>query len=306
MNGRAQVFEVGPRDGLQNEKTPLGLEDRVWLVESLLDAGLQKIEAGAFVRADKVPQMAQSEELLQNLQTRGFRGDGYFLVPNRKGFERAVAAGAKSIALFTAVSESFNLKNVGMTVRQSLEGISLISREAGSRGIRVRGYVSTAWGCPFAGRMDPTAVISVLDELLALPLEQVSIGDTIGVAVPGAVETLLRPILSEKERLAVHFHDTRGTALANAAKAYELGIRTFDSSIGGLGGCPFAPGASGNLATEDLVYFFKESGVETGVDYRKLCETSLALMRRMGRQAFSSKALQAYQAHCMKADPWDS
>jgi hydroxymethylglutaryl-CoA lyase len=193
-----------------------------------------------------------------------------------------------------------------MSVKQSLEEITAIARDAKSRGIRVRGYVSTAWGCPFEGRVEPKAVIGVVTELLALPLDQVSIGDTIGVAVPGVVEALLKPILSEKSRLAVHFHDTRGTALANAAKAFELGIRTFDSSIGGLGGCPFAPGASGNLSTEDLVYFFKESGVETGVDYRLLCETSLDLMHKMGRAVFSSKALQAFQAHCMKADPWDS
>ncbi len=306
MSDRAFIFEVGPRDGLQNEKVLLRLEDRVWLVESLYRAGLERIEAGAFVRPDKVPQMAESEELLRLLLTREFGGQGYFLVPNRKGFERAVAAGVNSIALFTAASESFNQRNIGMSVKQSLEEITAIARDAKSRGIRVRGYVSTAWGCPFEGRVEPKAVIGVVTELLALPLDQVSIGDTIGVAVPGVVEALLKPILSEKSRLAVHFHDTRGTALANAAKAFELGIRTFDSSIGGLGGCPFAPGASGNLSTEDLVYFFKESGVETGVDYRLLCETSLDLMHKMGRAVFSSKALQAFQAHCMKADPWDS
>ncbi len=306
MSEQVCVFEVGPRDGLQNEKVLLSLEDRVWLVQSLLDAGIQKIEAGAFVRSDKVPQMAESESLQRSLFSRGFSGEGYFLVPNQKGFERALDSNVKAIALFTAVSDAFNQKNIGSTVEDSLRDIAGIARQAHSLGIKVRGYVSTAWGCPFEGRVPVENARAVVESLLALPIDQVSIGDTIGVAVPKQVDQLVRPLLSESARLAVHFHDTRGSALANAAKALELGVRTFDSSVGGLGGCPFAPGASGNLSTEDLVYFLKESGVSTGVDYRKLCETSLSLMKKMGRSHFSSRALQAYQTHCMKSDPWDS
>lgn len=306
MSGSICIFEVGPRDGLQNEKAVLGLSDRVWLVESLYSAGIRQIELGAFVRPDKVPQMAESEALHRELSVRGFGGEGYFLVPNQRGLERALATNVRAIALFTAVSDSFNLKNIGMTVEESMQEISRIAREANSLGIKVRGYVSTAWGCPFEGRVNPKDTLKVVEALLALPMDQVSIGDTVGVAVPGQVKELLTPLNSELGRLAVHFHDTRGTALANAAKAYELGVRTFDSSVGGLGGCPFAPGASGNLSTEDLVYFLKESGVATGVDYRKLCETGLLLMQKMGKTWFSSRALQAFQAHCMKSDPWDS
>lgn len=306
MKSEVQVFEVGPRDGLQNERSLLPLMERAWLVETLYQAGLRSIEAGAFVRADKVPQMAESENLHRELQSKGFQGDSYYLVPNQKGLERAMASGVRAIALFTAVSDSFNQRNIGMTVKESLEEISLMSQQAKSAGIKVRGYVSTAWGCPFEGRVLPDDARRVVESLLAMSIDQVSIGDTIGVAVPRGVEALLQPLMVERDRLAVHFHDTRGTALVNAARAYELGIRSFDSSIGGLGGCPFAPGASGNLSTEDLVYFFKESGVHTGIDYRLLCEASLTLMKKMGKQHVSSRALQAFQSNCLKSDPWDS
>jgi hydroxymethylglutaryl-CoA lyase len=230
------------------------------------------------------------------------------LVPNEVGLDRAIQAGVKSIAVFTAASESFNQRNIGMSIQQSLDGISKIISTANAHGIKVRGYVSTAFGCPFEGRMDPSQPMKVMKALIDLGIPQVSIGDTIGVASVKGVDELVRPAIEAfgAERLAVHFHDTRGTALVNSFRAFELGIRTFDASVGGLGGCPFAPGASGNLATEDLVYFFKEMGVESGVDYKKLCELSLELARRMGKTVLSSRALQAYQANCQRQSVWDS
>ncbi|MBU6154329.1 MAG: hydroxymethylglutaryl-CoA lyase [Bdellovibrionales bacterium] len=308
MKEKIEVFEVGPRDGLQNERLILSTSDKVALIEELAAAGLNKIEAGAFVRPDRVPQMADSEQLHLELKKRSFGKDAYFLVPNLKGLERAMSAGISHIAVFTAVSESFNRKNIGMTVQESLALIRQIVDTAAQEGIRVRGYVSTVFGCPFEGRVSANKAIPVIEQLLSLELEQVSIGDTIGVASAKGVEEVIRPVLtsSDASRIAVHFHDTRGTALANALRSFELGVRTFDSSIGGLGGCPFAPGASGNLATEDLVYFFKEMDVETGVDYRALCETSLKLADRMKGRILSSRALQAYLANCQKNSVWDS
>jgi len=306
--GPVSIFEVGPRDGLQNEKRILPTTDKIWLLEGLERAGILKIEAGSFVRPDRVPQMADSEEVLRELNSRNLSGDYYFLVPNRKGLERALRSGAKKIAVFTAASESFNLKNIGMGVSESLTEIQSTVEEAVESGLGVRAYVSTAFGCPFEGRVDPARVRQVLDRLLSFSVEQVSIGDTIGVAVPASVQALLRPILGNgsDHRIAVHFHDTRGTALANACEALRLGVRTFDSSLGGLGGCPFAPGASGNLATEDLAYLFKESGVDAGVDYRALCDLSLELGVRMGKSTPASRALQAYSVNCTRDSTWDS
>ena len=308
MNDQIRLFEVGPRDGLQNEKNSLSIEDRFWLVQALARAGVSQIEAGSFVRADRVPQMADSDRLHGALIAKGLPGDFFYLVPNEVGLDRAIQAGVRSIAVFTAASESFNQRNIGMSIQQSLDGISKIISTANAHGIKVRGYVSTAFGCPFEGRMDPSQPMKVMKALIDLGIPQVSIGDTIGVASVKGVDELVRPAIEAfgAERLAVHFHDTRGTALVNSFRAFELGIRTFDASVGGLGGCPFAPGASGNLATEDLVYFFKEMGVESGVDYKKLCELSLELARRMGKTVLSSRALQAYQANCQRQSVWDS
>ena len=302
-----EIFEVGPRDGLQNEKRILQTLDKVWLIESLTKAGIKSMETGAFVRPDRVPQMADSDQLpekLKHLTNSNF----YFLVPNLKGLERAIAKGVKNIAVFTAVSNSFNKNNIGMTVDESFKVISEIVTEAKKNHIRVRGYVSTVWGCPFEGRITPSQALPVLERMLNLPIDQLSIGDTIGVAAPKGVAEILKPLLqtADVNRLAVHFHDTRGTALANALESFELGIRAFDSSAGGLGGCPFAPGASGNLATEDLVYLFKEMGLETGIDYRALCETSIELAKRMGGRALPSRALKAYQANCAQNNAWDT
>jgi hydroxymethylglutaryl-CoA lyase len=300
------IFEVGPRDGLQNEKQIVSLHDKVWLIESLAKAGIKAIETGSFVRADRVPQMADSDELpakLASIKTSEF----WYLVPNLKGLERAIAKGVKNIAVFTAVSNTFNKNNIGMTVDESFQVIQDVVTSAKKSGLNIRGYVSTVWGCPFEGKITPSQALPVLERMLALPIDQLSIGDTIGVAAPKGVVDIIQPLLKSHatKRLAVHFHDTRGTALANALTSYELGINTFDSSAGGLGGCPFAPGASGNLATEDLVYLFKEMGVDTGIDYRALCETSLELSKRMGGRALPSRALKAYQSNCASNTAWD-
>jgi hydroxymethylglutaryl-CoA lyase len=302
------IFEVGPRDGIQNEKLSLPLADKVWLCESLSKAGIRQMEAGAMVRADRVPQMADSESVAQQLAAKPhLNAKFYYLVPNLKGLERAISSGAKHIAVFTAVSETFNQKNIGMSVQESFDVINEIVKEAKQKGVAVRGYLSTVWGCPFEGRIPASKAIPVIERLMALPIEQVSVGDTIGVAAPNGVREIFQHFSNSDlgTRLAGHFHDTRGTALANAGMAYEMGVRTFDSSIGGLGGCPFAPGASGNLATEDLLYFLKENGVNTGVDYEAVCETSLELSKKMGKTGFLSKALQAYVANCSKNPVWD-
>jgi hydroxymethylglutaryl-CoA lyase len=300
------IFEVGPRDGLQNEKQILPIQDKVWLVESLAKAGIKAMETGAFVRADKIPQMADSDQMPERLKHIA-NADFWYLVPNVMGLERAIAKGVKNVAVFTAVSNTFNQNNIGMTVDESFQVITEVVTQAKKAGMNVRGYVSTVWGCPFEGRITPAQALPVLERMLALPIDQLSIGDTIGVAAPKGVVEIFKPLLQlhDQKKLAAHFHDTRGIALANALQSYELGIRTFDSSAGGLGGCPFAPGASGNLATEDLVYLFKEMGVETGVDYHALCETSLELSRRMGGRALPSRALKAYQANCAENNAWD-
>lgn len=302
-----RIFEVGPRDGLQNEKQILPLSDKVWLIESLAQAGIVDIEAGAFVRPDKVPQMADSDHLSKHFNAHPTNAALWYLVPNRKGLERALQKKVKHIALFTAVSETFNQKNIGMSVNDSFTEIEAMIAEAKSAGAQVRGYVSTVWGCPFEGKIKAPQALQVLERMLALDVDQLSIGDTIGIANPTGVEEVLKPLLAVHSvtRLAVHFHDTRGTALANALRSFELGIRSFDSSLGGLGGCPFAPGASGNLATEDLVYLLKEMGVNTHIDYPKLCKTSIELSHRMGGRKLESRALKAYQTNCAVKNEWD-
>lgn len=305
---RVRIFEVGPRDGLQNEKRALPLSDRIWLVQALSQAGILDIEAGAFVRADKVPQMADSHRIEEALIPHHLKSERWYLVPNRKGLERAIASKVKNIAVFTAVSNTFNQKNIGMSVEESFVEIEAVVTEAKKWGLKVRGYVSTVWGCPFEGKITPSQALPVLERMLALPIDELSIGDTIGVAAPAGVVAIFKPLLAKypAEKLAGHFHDTRGTALANVLSAFELGVRTFDSSLGGLGGCPFAPGASGNLATEDLVYLFKEMDIKTGIDYEALCETSLELSKRMGERPLQSRALMAYQTNCATKNEWDS
>lgn len=291
------VFEVGPRDGLQNEKRKVSLKDKLWLIEKLVGAGLRELEVGAFVRADLVPQMADTKKLYEKLHKKSRLAQAHFwsLVPNVLGFQRALDAKVQRIAVFTAASESFNLKNIKMSVSQSLKECSAIVKLAHREGMKVRGYVSTAFGCPYEGKISPLKTLGVIESLAETGVSQVSIGDTIGVATPKDVEKVVGPALKYfgEKKIALHFHDTRGMALVNAYCALELGVRVLDSSAGGLGGCPFAPGATGNLATEDLVGFLNGQGIQTGVDLKKLCQLSLGFAQKI-RRPISSRTLQAY------------
>lgn len=290
------IFEVGPRDGLQNESKILPLEDKVWFIRKLIEAGIQDLEYGAFVRPDRVPQMADTALLYEKIQS-PVHVRAWSLVANEKGLERAIQAGVKNIALFTAASDLFAQRNIGMSVDQSLEVFEKIVEIARAQSMQVRGYVSTAFACPFEGKIAPKKTLRVVEKLASLEVHQVSIGDTIGVATPKQVDEVMKPAfeLLGAEKVAGHFHDTRGTALANALRSLEIGIRILDSSAGGLGGCPFAPSATGNLPTEDLVYMLNGMGMDTGIDLDRLCQTSLELARRMGRP-LSSRCLQTYAA----------
>ncbi|HEV7920445.1 MAG TPA: hydroxymethylglutaryl-CoA lyase [Thermoanaerobaculia bacterium] len=270
-----KVVEVGPRDGLQNEKVTLPTQAKIDYITALGDAGLRVIEAGAFVSPKWVPQMADTAEVFRNIPKDP--GVEYpVLVPNLKGFERAIEAGVKSIAIFTASSDTFNRRNINMSIDESFENYAPVTQRALAEGMRVRGYVSTAFGCPYEGEVPPEKVLEVVARLLDLGCYEVSVGDTIGVGTPMQVQGVIGMLLQvvPPSRLAMHFHDTRGTALANTLAALELGIATFDASSGGLGGCPYAPGASGNLATEDLIYMLDAMGIETGVNLDRLVQAS--------------------------------
>ncbi len=285
-----RVVEVGPRDGLQNEPTikqlsPEELVDlRVRFIVGLANSGLEDVEAGAFVRADRIPAMAGTDLVLKKLQrehptlwqTKKF----WALVPNKKGLELALQSGARHISVFTATSDAFNLKNIQMSVEESLATLRPVVEEANRAGLKVRGYVSTVWGCPYSGRVAPEKAKAVTEKLLEFGVEEVSLGDTIGVATPKQVDEVL-DILPSKAPLAAHFHDTRGTAIANVLHAIEHGIKTVDSSAGGLGGCPYAKGASGNLATEDLLYMLHGMSFQTGVDLEKVCAASEMLEKEL-------------------------
>jgi hydroxymethylglutaryl-CoA lyase len=291
---RVTVVEVGPRDGLQNEAATLSVDDRALFCERLLEAGLRVVEVGAFVSPDRVPQMADSDEVFVRVARRpGARLP--VLVPNRKGFERARASDVREIAVFTAASETFSRKNINASIDESFARFAEFVPEAHKAEMWVRGYVSTCFGCPYEGAVDPARVVEVARRLVEeTGCHEVSIGDTIGVAVPSQVEDMIGRLRAAipAEQLAVHFHDTRGTALANVLAALQAGIATVDSSAGGLGGCPYAPGASGNLATEDLLYMLHGMGIETGVDLKKVAAASRALGSRLGH-ALPSRYLQA-------------
>jgi hydroxymethylglutaryl-CoA lyase len=293
---RVTVVEVGPRDGLQNEATALGVDDRVAFCERLLDAGLRVVEAGAFVSPRWVPQMAGSDEVLRRVRRReGTRLP--VLVPNRKGYEAALSAGAREIAVFTAASETFNRKNINATIDESFQRFAEFLPDARREGLWVRGYVSTCFGCPYEGRVEPVRVVEVCSRLRGAGCDEISVGDTIGVGVPSQVVDVVGRLRAALpiEALAVHFHDTRGTALANVLAALQEGIATVDSSAGGLGGCPYAPGASGNLATEDLLYMLHGMGIETGVDLGAVADASRFVGQRLGRP-LPSRYLQACRA----------
>ena len=270
-----KVVEVGPRDGLQNEKVTIPTQAKIDYITALGDAGLRVIEAGAFVSPKWVPQMADTAEVYRNIP-KDPGVDYPVLVPNEKGLERAIDAGVKSIAIFTAASDTFNQRNINMTIDESIMNYVPVAARARAEGIRVRGYVSTAFGCPYEGDVAPEKVLEVVARLLDLGCYEVSVGDTIGVGTPMQVQGVIGMLLQvvPPSKLAMHFHDTRGTALANTLAAMEMGIATFDASSGGLGGCPYAPGASGNLATEDLVYMLDRMGIDTGINLDRLVRAS--------------------------------
>ncbi|MGI8658057.1 MAG: hydroxymethylglutaryl-CoA lyase [Candidatus Limnocylindria bacterium] len=263
-----RIYEVGPRDGLQNEAAPIPLEAKLRFIDLLADAGIRQIEATSFVSPRAIPQLADADELMRGLDRHA--GVRYpVLVPNAKGMERAEAAGADAACVFTAASEAFTRANINMSIAESIDAFAPVMSRAHKLGWWTRGYVSTAFGCPYQGEVDEAAVVGVAQELLRLGVDELSIGDTIGVATPADVRRVVHALLGAgigADRLAMHFHDTRGTALANVSAALELGIRCFDSSTGGTGGCPYAPGAAGNLATEDLVYLLDHEGLSHGAD----------------------------------------
>jgi hydroxymethylglutaryl-CoA lyase len=283
---RVTVYEVGPRDGLQNEAQRLPVDAKVEFVDRLTAAGLPAIEVGSFVSPKSIPQLADTEEVFGKIhRASGVRYPA--LVPNLRGLERAISAGVLEIAIFTAASETFNRHNIHAGVDESIERFRPVVARAKEEAIRVRGYVSTAFACPYEGQISSEAVREVVHKLLDLPVDEISLGDTIGVATPDRVYDVIETLYDSgmtRGVLALHFHDTRGTALANVYAGLECGIATFDASAGGLGGCPYAPGAAGNLATEDLVYMLDGLSIETGVSLPKLVDASRYLAEAIGHR----------------------
>ncbi|MBU6457407.1 MAG: hydroxymethylglutaryl-CoA lyase [Bradyrhizobium sp.] len=291
MSDTVRIFEVGPRDGLQNEKTPVSVADRIAFIEALLDAGLHTIEVGAFVSPKAIPQMVNSDQVLRGVS---HRKDGEFevLVPNEKGYAAAHAAGAREIAVFAAASESFSRANINCSIAESIERFMPVVTRARADGIKVRGYVSCVLGCPYEGEIKPEAVVDVAKALWDLGCYEISLGDTIGVGTPLKSRQLLRAVsgVVPMASLAMHFHDTYGQALANLYAGMEEGARVIDSAAGGLGGCPFAPGATGNVATEDVVYMLEGTGIKTGVDMTKLVAATNQISKLIGRAPASRVA----------------
>jgi hydroxymethylglutaryl-CoA lyase len=294
MADRVRIYEVGPRDGLQNEAAPIPLDTKVEFIERLARAGLRQIEATSFVSPKAIPQLADADDVLPRLpRDAGVRYP--VLVPNDRGMARAEAAGADALAVFTAATDAFTERNIGMTVDESLAAFEPVLRRAVELGWWRRAYVSTAFGCPYTGAVDPRRAVDVATRLLDLGVDEVCFGDTIGVGVPAQVAVLTGAAVQAGipvERIAFHFHDTRGTALANVAAGIDAGVRCFDSSTGGTGGCPYAPGAAGNLATEDLVYLLDASGFEHGVDLEGVLDAARFIAGALGRP-LASKVGQA-------------
>jgi isopropylmalate/homocitrate/citramalate synthase len=280
-----RVYEVGPRDGLQNEAAPIATEAKLRFIGLLADAGLREIEATSFVSPRAIPQLADADELMARLDRRpGVRYP--VLVPNSRGLERAAAADVNAVCVFTAASEPFTKANINMTIAESIDAFRPVVERARAGGWWTRAYVSTAFGCPYQGPVGEAAVVGVAAQLIELGVDELSIGDTIGVAAPADVRRVIGALVTAgipERQLAMHFHDTRGTALANVATALELGIRCFDASTGGTGGCPYAPGAAGNLATEDLVYLLDREGCSHGVDLDALLVAAADISATLGR-----------------------
>ncbi len=293
-----RVVEVGPRDGLQNEKVIVPTGQKIQFIQMLADAGLPVVEATSFVSPRAIPQLSDASEVMAGL-TRLSTTSYPVLVPNLKGMERALAAGVRAVAVFTAASESFTRHNINATIAESLANFRPVVALAQREGVPVRGYISTVFGCPYEGEVDPWKVLAVARALLEMGIEELSLGDTIGVATPNQVVDVISLLVNEGampvEQLAVHFHDTRGTALANVLMALQLGITIVDSSAGGLGGCPYAPGAAGNLATEDLLYMLHGVGIQTGVDLDKVAAATRFIAPLLGH-APTSKYYQAAES----------
>jgi isopropylmalate/homocitrate/citramalate synthase len=285
MSHSVRIYEVGPRDGLQNESTPLPTAVKARFMILLADAGLREIEATSFVSPTAIPQLADADSLVAGMvRTPGVRYP--VLVPNERGMARAEAAGADAIAVFTAATDEFTIRNIGMTIDDSLNAFRPVLARARELGWWRRAYVSTAFGCPYTGRVEPGRAVDVALRLVELGADEVCFGDTIGVAVPGQVATLTGLAVERGipiERIAHHFHDTRATALANVAAGLEAGVRCFDSAAGGTGGCPYAPGAAGNLATEDLVYFLDASGWDHGVSLEGVLTAARFIADALGK-----------------------
>lgn len=293
---QATIFEMGPRDGLQNEKATIQLADKIRLVEGLAEAGIKKIETGAFVSPKWVPQMADSAEVFAQIQrSEGVSYTG--LTPNIKGFEAAIASNVSEVAVFGAASESFTQKNINCSIQESIERFIPVIEAAKAQNMPVRGYVSCVAGCPYEGDINPVKVAEVAKTLFELGCYEVSLGDTVGVGTPIVIQTMLNAVMENvpADKLAVHFHDTYGQALPNILVALQNGISVIDSSVAGLGGCPYAKGASGNVATEDVVYMLNGMGIETGIDLEKLVNVGAQITTAIGRQPQSKVAL-AYLA----------
>lgn len=291
LPAEVRMVEVGPRDGLQNEAKALPAAVKIALIERLSEAGLSVIEAGAFVSPKWIPQMADSAEVLAGLQHK--RGVRYpVLVPNLRGFEAARAAGAEEIAVFAAASETFSQRNINCSIAESFERFAPVAAAAKRERVAVRGYVSCVVDCPYEGPIAPAAVAGVARRLLDLGCYEVSLGETIGTATPGRVQAMLRAVMESvpREKLAVHLHDTYGQALANLMAALELGIAVADSSVAGLGGCPYAKGATGNVASEDVLYLLSGLGIRTGVDLQKLAVAGRFISAELGREPASKVA----------------
>ncbi|KAM4873525.1 hydroxymethylglutaryl-CoA lyase, mitochondrial isoform 1-T1 [Thomomys bottae] len=290
---QVKIVEVGPRDGLQNEKTIVPTAVKIRLIDMLSEAGLPVIEATSFVSPKWVPQMADHSEVLRGIQK--FPGISYpVLTPNMKGFEAAVAAGAKEVSIFGAVSELFTKKNANCSIAESFQRFDGIMKAAQAASIPVRGYISCTLGCPYEGKISPAKVAEVAKKLYSMGCYEISLGDTIGVGTPGLMKDMLSAVMHEVPvaALAVHCHDTYGQALANTLMALQMGVSVVDSSVAGLGGCPYAQGASGNLATEDLVYMLSGLGIHTGVNLQKLLEAGDFICQTLNRKT-SSKVAQA-------------
>jgi hydroxymethylglutaryl-CoA lyase len=286
-----RIVDVGPRDGLQNEQAIVPLEAKVALIEGLMAAGVRSIEAGSFVSLKWLPQMADSAQVLQRVK----RMPGVnlsVLVPNLQGLEAALSCDIQEVAVFAAASESFSRRNINCSIAASLERFRPVADAALAKGLRVRGYISCVLGCPYEGAVSAAAVMHVANQLIQMGCYEISLGDTIGVGTALQAQKLIRAIteVAPIERIAVHFHDTWGQALANILACIDLGVAVIDSSVGGLGGCPYAPGASGNVATEDVVYLLEGMGIDTGIDLRALAQVGDAISACLGRKSASKVA----------------